>query len=106
MSWLTDRLDRTSPRVWAWLSRRLGVDPDAVCEWGRCPAWCPCNVELEPDCEHARCRVCADPGLCCLCADAAPDDALAERCYRPGCDGWVTGASDFCCEACEREAAA
>jgi hypothetical protein len=26
---------------------------------------------------------------------------LTERCYRPGCDGWVTGASDYCSLACE-----
>lgn len=28
----------------------------------------------------------------------------AEHCYREGCDGWVTGASDYCSEACETEA--
>lgn len=27
----------------------------------------------------------------------------AERCYREGCDGWVTGASDYCSPACEPE---
>lgn len=28
-------------------------------------------------------------------------DGMAERCYRPGCDGWVTGASDYCSPECE-----
>jgi hypothetical protein len=26
---------------------------------------------------------------------------IAEHCYRPGCDQWVTGASDYCSWECE-----
>lgn len=29
--------------------------------------------------------------------------SIAEHCYRPGCDRWVTGASDYCSEECETE---
>lgn len=29
------------------------------------------------------------------------DDRLAERCYRPGCGEWVTGASDYCSASCQ-----
>lgn len=30
--------------------------------------------------------------------------SLSEHCYREGCDGWVTGASDYCSETCETSA--
>ena len=30
--------------------------------------------------------------------------SVAEHCYRQGCDGWVTGASDYCSHDCEMEA--
>jgi len=31
---------------------------------------------------------------------------IAEHCYRDGCDGWVTGASDYCTWECEEIARA
>jgi len=31
---------------------------------------------------------------------------IAEHCYRNGCDGWVTGASDYCSWECEEIARA
>jgi hypothetical protein len=36
--------------------------------------------------------------------EGATPVSLAEHCYRDGCDRWVTGASDYCSEACETEA--
>lgn len=29
--------------------------------------------------------------------------SIAEHCYRPGCDQWITGASDYCSPECETE---
>jgi hypothetical protein len=37
--------------------------------------------------------------------ERAGELVYAETCYRPGCEYWVTGASDFCSEECEEEAA-
>lgn len=37
--------------------------------------------------------------------EEAAELVYAETCYRPGCEYWVTGASDYCSPECEEAAA-
>lgn len=77
---------------------QLGLDLLCPCEEGHgerlrqleTAPGCPPQVHHGVDC----------PGDACRYVDDLGANGMAERCYLPGCPGWVTGASDYCSPRC------